>query len=176
MKVALILGSISQKSMTHKIAQFMVEQFPENIQYDVVQIQDLPLYTQDLDSITVPAYERVREQLKTADAVLIVTPEHNRSVPAALKNLLDIGSRPSGQNVWAGKKVAVATASPGSYGGINSGLHIRQILQALGSNVLSAEVYLSQAHTALSEEGKVINERTAGFLGKFAANFVTFIK
>lgn len=112
MKVALVLGSISQKSMTHKIAQFIVKQFPEDIQCDVVQIQDLPLYTQDLDSITVPVYERVREQLKTADAVLIVTPEHNRSVPASLKNLLDIGSRPSGQNVWAGKKLLLQLPLP----------------------------------------------------------------
>ena len=136
-----------------------------------VQIGDLPLYTQDLDSESIPAYERVRAQLQAADAVLIVSPEHNRSMPAAVKNLLDIASRPAGKSLWGGKKTAVITASPGSYGGINSGLHIRQSLQAMSADVMIApEVFLSRAHTALAD-GQVNDERTAAFLNKFAAAF-----
>lgn len=137
-----------------------------------VTIADLPFYTQDLDEETVPVYDRVRAQLKAADTVLIVSPEHNRSIPAAMKNLIDAASRPFGQSVWGGKKTAVVTASPGGYGGINSGLHLRQSLQSLGADVLiPSEVFLGKADAALDENGKVADERTQGFLNKFAAAF-----
>lgn len=124
-----------------------------------------------MDAQSIPAYDRVRAQLQAADAVLIVSPEHNRNMPAALKNLIDVASRPAGASLWAGKKVAIATASPSSYGGINAGLHIRQSLQSLDADVLIApEVFLSRANAAL-DNGKVADERTASFLKKFAVAF-----
>ena len=170
-KIALIIGSLSRASINRTVAQHLAAQAPEGVVVEEVQIGDLPLYTQDLDSESIPAYERVRAQLQAADAVLIVSPEHNRSMPAAVKNIIDIASRPYGQSVWQGKKVAAITASPGSYGGINSGLQIRQSLQSLGANVLiTPEVFLSRANAALSD-GKVADERTAEFLNKFAAAF-----
>lgn len=169
-KIALIVGSISQQSLNRVIANQIVASLPQGFEVEEVKINDLPLYTQDLDAEVIPAYDRVRNQLAQADAVLIVSPEHNRSVPAAMKNILDIASRPFGHSVWANKKVAVVTASPGSYGGIHSGVHLRQILQAMGASVLVApEVYLSRAT-------KEIDERTAGFLAKFATEFANWAK
>lgn len=164
-KIAIIVGSLSQKSLHRHLAQ-QIQQFASaDMSCEYVEIGDLPLYTQDLDSQTIPSYERVRQQIGSADAVLILSPEHNRSVPAAVKNVLDIATRPAGQNLWKGKKVAVVTASPGAYGGINSGLHLRQILQAVGADVLNApEVYLSRASFE-------IDERTQSFLQKFADAF-----
>lgn len=170
-KIALVIGSLSKQSINRAVAEHIAAQAPAGVKIEEVQIGDLPLYTQDRDAQNIPEYDRVRAQLKAADAVLIVSPEHNRSIPAAVKNLIDTTSRPYGQNVWNGKKVAVATASPGSYGGINSGLHIRQSLQSLGADVLIApEVFLSRANAAL-DNGKVADERTAQFLNKFAAAF-----
>lgn len=169
-KIALIIGSLSQKSINRNVAQIICQNAPQDVEIEEVQIGDLPLYTQDLDSQSIPAYDRVRNQIKNADAVLIVSPEHNRSMPAAVKNVLDIATRPFGQNVWAGKKVAVVTASPGSYGGINSGLHLRQSLHAAGATVFSApEVYLSRASLEL-------DERTKEFLAKFASAFFSWAK
>lgn len=169
-KIAVIVGSLSQKSINRHVANDILKHTTADVEIVPVQIGDLPLYTQDLDAVSIPAYDRVREQLATADAVLIVSPEHNRSTPAAVKNVIDIASRPYGQNSWQGKKVAVVTASPGAYGGINSGLHLRQVLQAVGANVLSApEVYLSRASLE-------IDERTAGFLAKFATQFFHWAK
>lgn len=170
-RIALVIGSLAQQSISRAVAQHIAAQAPAGVGIEEVRIGDLPLYTQDLDGETIPAYDRVRAQLQAADAVLIVSPEHNRSIPAAMKNLIDIASRPGGQNVWQGKKTAVVTASPGAYGGINAGLHIRQSLQAVGADVLiGPEVFLSRAHAAL-QEGRVADERTAGFLNKFAAAF-----
>lgn len=169
-KIAVVVGSLSRQSINRNVADEIIKNAPADVEIIPIQIHDLPLYTQDLDAMEIPAYESVRTQLAQADAVLIVSPEHNRSIPAAVKNLLDIGSRPYGKSVWANKKVAVVTASPGSYGGINAGLHLRQILQAVGSHVLSApEVYLSRATLE-------IDERTAGFLAKFANTFFNWAK
>ncbi|MCP2041552.1 chromate reductase [Neisseria sp. HSC-16F19] len=170
-QIALIVGSLAQQSLNRAVAEHIAAQAPAGVSVETVVIGDLPLYTQDRDADTVPAYERVRAQIKAADAVLIVSPEHNRAMPAAVKNLIDIASRPAGQSVWTGKKAAIVTASPGAYGGINAGLQIRLSLQSLGADVLLApEVFLSRANTAL-ENGEVTDERTAGFLNKFAAAF-----
>ena len=172
--IALVVGSLAKQSINRAVAQFVAAQAPAGVTVEEVQIGDLPLYTQDLDSQSIPAYDRVRAQLKAADAVLIVSPEHNRGVPAAMKNLVDAASRPFGQNIWAGKKTAVITASPGNFGGINSGLQLRQSLESLGADVLTtSEVFLSRAHTAL-ENGRVADERTAAFLAKFADAFYTW--
>ena len=170
-KIALVIGSLSRQSINRAVAEHIAAQAPAGVEIEEVQIGDLPLYTQDLDDENVLSYERVRAQLKAADAVLIVSPEHNRAMPAALKNLIDIASRPFGQNVWQGKKAAAITASIGVYGGMTAGLQIRQSLQVLGVDVLTApEVFLSRAAAAL-DNGKVADERTAEFLNKFAAVF-----
>lgn len=169
-KIAIIVGSLSQKSINRQVAMEICKNASTDIEIESVQIADLPLYTQELDATEIPEYERVRGQLASADAVLIVSPEHNRSVPAALKNMIDVCSRPYGKNLWNRKKVALVTASPGAYGGINSGLHLRQILQAVGANVFSApEVYLSKASLE-------IDERTQSFLAKFANAFFAWAK
>ena len=171
-RIALVVGSLSRPSIHRAFAEYIVQQAPAGVTVEEVRIDDLPLYTQDLDSQSLPAYERVRAQIKAADAVLFACPEHNRSIPAAVKNLLDIASRPAGASVWGGKKAALFTASPGTFGGINAGLHLRQVLQAMSANVLvTPEVFLSRAHTLLGEGGQLSDQRTADFLKQFADKF-----
>lgn len=175
-RIALVVGSLSRNSLNRAVAGHIVAQAPQGVHIEEIRIDDLPLYTQDRDQTEPAAYARVRAQLRAADAVLIASPEHNRSIPAALKNLIDIGSRPTGQNVWEGKKTAIVTASPSAYGGINSGLHLRQSLQLLKAELLTApEVFLSRAHTALDESGRIGNESTAVFLDAFATAFYAWV-
>ncbi len=175
MTVGLIIGSLREESINRKFAEYIVSQMPEHVSVEEINIADLPLYNQDYDERDISSYTRVRKQLKAADAVLIVTPEHNRTMPAALKNVIDIGSRPHGDGVWTDKKVAVVTASPGSYGGRASGLDVRKSMQMLSANMMvSPEVYLSRAADSLDEEGKVV-EGTQKFLQKFVSGFVEFI-
>lgn len=173
-KIALIIGSLRKESINRKFAEYIGSQMPENVIVEEVNIADLPLYNQDYDDITIDSYERVREQLKAADAVLIVTPEHNRTMTAALKNVIDIASRPYKQSAWTDKKVALVTASPGSYGGINSGLDVRKSMQMLSAQMMvSPEVYLSQATDSLNDDGSV-TERTQKYLQKFVDALVAF--
>ncbi|MFD1245946.1 NADPH-dependent FMN reductase [Paralysiella testudinis] len=166
--IALIVGSLRRDSINRKVADYITGVAPQRWQISEIEIGDLPLYNQDLDAEPIEAYERVRGQIAAADVVLVVSPEHNRSVPAAVKNILDIASRPAGRGVWAGKKAAVVTASPGVYGGLSAGLHLRQILQALGVSVLVApEVYLSRAFDALDEQGQLTDARALALLNRF---------
>lgn len=172
--IALIIGSLRKESINRKFAEYIVSQIPESLTVEEVNIADLPLYNQDYDDTTIDSYERVRHQLKNADAVLIVTPEHNRTMPAALKNVIDIASRPYKESVWEGKKVAVVTASPGTYGGRVSGLDVRKSMQMLSAQMMiSPEVYLGHATDSLNEDGSV-SERTQKFLQKFVDEFVVF--
>lgn len=173
-KIALIIGSLRKASINRKFAQYIVSQMPENVTVEEVCIADLPLYNQDYDDTTIDSYERVRQQLTAADAVLIVTPEHNRTMPAALKNVIDIASRPYKESVWRHKKVALVTASPSNYGGINSGLDVRKSMQMLSAHMMvSPEVYLSQATDSLNEDGSV-TERTQKYLQTFIDELVAF--
>ncbi|MEN2750146.1 NAD(P)H-dependent oxidoreductase [Psychrobacter sp. FBL11] len=172
--VALIIGSLRKASINRKFAEFIVSQLPDNVTATEVHIADLPLYNQDYDDQTIDSYDRVRKQIKDADAVLIVTPEHNRTMPAALKNVIDIASRPYKQSVWEGKKVAVVTASPGTYGGRASGLDVRKSMQMLSAQMMiRPEVYLGHATDSLDDEGNV-SDRTQKFLQKFVNEFVIF--
>lgn len=172
--IALIIGSLRKESINRKFAEFIASQMPDNVDIKEVHIADLPLYNQDYDDTTIDSYERVRQQLKDADAVLIVTPEHNRTMPAALKNVVDIGSRPYTKSVWEHKKVAVVTASPGSFGGINSGMDVRKSMQMLSAEVMiDPEIYLSRATESLNEDGSV-SERTQKFLQGFVTEFIKF--
>ena len=174
LNIALIIGSLRKESINRKFAELMVSQMPESVVIEEVHIADLPVYNQDYDDTTIDSYERVRKQLKAADAVLIVTPEHNRTMPAALKNVIDIGSRPYKESVWTHKKVAVVTASPGSFGGINSGLDVRKSMQMLSAQMMiDPEIHLSRATDSLNEDGSV-SERTQKLLQRFVTDFVDF--
>lgn len=171
-QIVLLIGSLRADSYNRKVAQYIRSIAPDYWQVSEVEIADLPIYNQDFDDQPIEVYERVRGQIAAADAVLFITPEHNRSVPAALKNVVDIVSRPAGRNVWAGKKAAVVTASTGSYGGINAGVHLRQILQMLGVTVLvQPEVYLTRIQEKVDELGVLNNERTQRFLQQFVHAF-----
>lgn len=174
--IGLIIGSLRKASINRKFAEYIVSQLPEDIEVIEINIADLPLYNQDYDEHDIESYTRVRKQIGAANAILIVTPEHNRTMPAALKNVIDIGSRPHGKSVWTDKKVAVVTASPGTYGGRSSGLDVRKSMQMLSAQMMiSPEVYLGHATDSLDENGEV-SARTQKFLQKFVEGFVEFAR
>lgn len=110
--ILIIVGSLAQQSFNRKVAEFIAAKYASQFQFTFAQIDDLPLYTQDRDANSPASYQRLRAQIKQADGVLIVSPEHNRSIPAALKNAIDIASRPAGEGVWSGKPIAIITATP----------------------------------------------------------------
>lgn len=113
-KIGVIVGSLRKESINRKAANAPTELAPGHLKLTVIEIGQLPIYNQDGDQSPPEEWRQFRERIKAADGVLFVTPEHNRSVPAALKNALDVGSRPYGANAWNGRPGAVVSASPGA--------------------------------------------------------------
>lgn len=174
--VTLFVGSVRKDSLNLKLAKALIALSPQEIKLELVPILGLPLYNPDLDEAPLAEWTALRKRVGRADAVLFVTPEHNRSVPAAMKNAIDIASRPYGANSWAGKPAAIVTASPGAIGGFGSNHHLRQMLVFLDAPAMpQPEAYIGRADTLFDEDGKLINEDTGKFLKAFLAAFVTWI-
>lgn len=166
--VAVLVGSLRKDSLNRKVAHALAELAPANLKLSIVEIGDLPLYNEDIDVTPPPAaYTAFRDQVQQADAVLFVTPEYNRSVPAALKNALDVGSRPYGKSVWNSKPGAVFSVSPGAIGGFGANHHLRQSLVFLNVPCLQQpEAYLGGAGSVFDESG-ALSEKTRPFLQTF---------
>jgi chromate reductase len=121
----------------------------DRLDCDMVEIGDLPLYNQDYDADSPAQYERFREEIRSRDGVLFVSPEYNRGVPGVLKNAIDVGSRPYGHSVWNQMPAAIVTASPGSIGGFGANHQIRQACVFLNMPVMQhPEAYLGHVGDA----------------------------
>jgi chromate reductase len=175
--VAVLVGSLRKASFNRKIAHVLIGLAPESLKLEIVEIGDLPLYNEDLEQEAPPAaWTAFREKVKAFDAVLFVTPEYNRSVPAALKNALDVGSRPYGKSVWSGKPGAIVSVSPGHIGGFGANHHLRQSLVFLNVPALQQpEAYIGGVANLLDEQGELTNEDTKKFLIGFIATFEKWI-
>ena len=174
-KIAVLVGSLRKDSLSRKVAQAIAANAPEGTEFFYPEIGDLALFNQDLEGAPPAQWARFRDEVKSADAVLWVTPEFNRSVPGALKNALDVGSRPYGQSVFSGKPAAVVSISMGGIAGFGANHHLRQSLAFLNMPTLPAEAYIGAAHTLFDANGALTNDDTRKFLAAFAADFGRWI-
>jgi chromate reductase len=161
------------------VGNALVELAPPSLVLERVEIGDLPLYNQDLDAEHRPANEWLafRDQVRGKDGVLFVTPEYNRSVPGGLKNAIDVGSRPYGHSVWAGKPAAIVSNSPGMYGGFGANHHLRQSLVFLDMPAMQQpEAYLSHVDKSFDDAGKLTSDRTRESLTKFLTAFASWVE
>ncbi|MEQ1504805.1 MAG: NAD(P)H-dependent oxidoreductase, partial [Myxococcota bacterium] len=127
-EVAVLVGSLRQASISRQIAHALVASLPPSLHCRFVEIRDLPLYDEDLEADEPRPWRRFRDEIASADAVLFVTPEYNRSVPGALKNALDVGSRPGGKSVWSRRPAGIASVTPYQLGGFGANHALRQAL------------------------------------------------
>ena len=170
--IAVLVGSLRKESFNRKVAKTLVALAPESLQLEILEIGELPMYNQDLDETPPTAWTEFRNRLKLYDGVLFVTPEYNRSVPAVLKNAIDVGSRPYGKNVWDGKPGAVVTVSPGALGGFGANHRLRQSLVFLNVPAMAKpEAYIGGAAKLFDDRGNLTNDSTKDFLKKFMAEF-----
>ena len=179
-KIAVVIGSLRKDSLNRKFAHELIALAPPSLTFDIVEIGELPLYNQDLEEngATAPqAWTHFRQRIKEADGVLFFTPEYNRSVPAALKNAIDVGSRPYGASVWSGKPAAIISVSPGAVGGFGANHHLRQSMEFLDMPLLQQpEAYIGGAANLLGEDGKLNNDSTKQFLKKFADTYAAWVE
>lgn len=177
-KIAILVGSLRKESLNRKMAHALMALSPESLQPEIIEIADLPLYNEDLDEGEhIPqAWSRFREQLSSCEGVLFVTPEYNRSVPGALKNAIDVGSRPYGKSIWSKKPGAVISVSPGAIGGFGANQHLRQSFVFLDIPILQQpEAYIGGAGSLFDAQGNIANEDTKKFLTNFMSTYANWV-
>ena len=144
-RIAIVVGSLREASINRKVARSICAFAAAKLDCAIVEIGDLPLYSQDHDADPPAAYGRFREAIAAADGILFCTPEYNRGVPGVLKNAIDVGSRPYGRSVWDKKPAAIVSASPGGIGGFGANHQLRQACVFLNMPVMQQpEAYLGR--------------------------------
>ncbi len=180
MKIGVLVGSLREGSYNKMLAKAITDRLPEEFESTIVEIGHLPFYNDDFDAEGGKVPEEVkqfREEILACDAILLATPEYNRSTTPALKNALDTGSRPFGKSVWAGKPVAVISASPGAIGGFGANHHLRQSISFLDMPIMQQpEVYFGGVHEKFNEQGEPIDPDTEGFIQLIADSFAKHVK
>lgn len=175
--VAVLVGSLRRESFTRKVAHALAELVPDTLGLDIVEIRQLPLYDQDLEERPPEMWVAFRERVRRADAVLFMSPEYNRSVPGALKNAIDVASRPYGQSAWQGKPGAVISVSPGAIGGFGANHHLRQSLVFLDVPAMQQpEAYIGGAAKLFDDAGRLTNPSTREFLQTFGEAFARWVE
>jgi chromate reductase len=175
-KVAVIVGSLRRGSINEQLARALARLAAPAMELNIVSIAELPVYNPDIDGST-PAADAFRAAVGAADAVLFVTPEYNRSIPAPMKNALDWGSRPYGKACWSGKPAASIGASPGAVGTAVAQQQMRAVMTVLDMQVLSQpEVYIQFKEGLVDPQFNITNDGTKAFLTGFLGRFAGWVR
>lgn len=175
--VAVLVGSLSKESINRKLAQALGKIAGERAEFRYVRLDDLPVYNRDIDSHYPDNFVRLKNDVETADAVLFVTPENNRSVPAVLKNAIDIASRPWGSNSFAGKPGAVIGTSTGAMATALAQQHLRNVCVFVDVLMMAQpEAFVRYHEGLIADDGSVTDESVAKFLGNFVDKYLAWVQ
>lgn len=175
-KIGVIVGSLRKESYNLKTAKALTQLASDSLSFEILDIGNLPMFNEDLEGNPPQEWVTFREKITAVDGYLFLTPEYNRSVPALLKNAIDVGSRPYGQNSWNGKPAAIASVSIGPISGFGANHHLRQSLVFVNvATMAQPEAYIGNATTLFDDEGNLTNESTKEFLRSFMEAFENWI-
>ncbi|HWQ07922.1 MAG TPA: NAD(P)H-dependent oxidoreductase [Holophaga sp.] len=175
-RIGVLVGSLRQASFNRKMAKALAAIAPEGLTLEILEIGQLPFYNQDLDDAPPAAWTEFRKQVAACDGFLFITPEYNRSVPAVLKNALDVASRPYGQSAWDGRPGAVISLTPGALGAFGANHHLRQSLVFLNVPTMQQpEAYIGNAAALFAEDGSFANASIRGFAETFMQAFAAWV-
>ena len=175
-QIAVIVGSNRRDSINRKLANALIKLGAGKLAAKIVRIDDLPLYNQDNEGNLPAEVVRFKDEIAKADGVLIVTPEHNRSMPTVLKNAIDWGARPYGKSVWPGKPGFITGTSPGAISTALVQANLRTVMLGLGMTLLGGESYIQFKPNLVDEASNVTDESTKTFLQGFVDRFATLVE
>ena len=175
-QIAVIVGSNRRDSINRKLARALARLGGGKFEATFARIDDLPMYNQDSEAPLPAEVARFKQDIARADGVLFVTPEHDRSIPAVLKNAIDWGARPYGTSVWADKPAFITGTSPGAIGSALAQQHLRNILVSLGAILLGGEAYVTFKPNLIDEHGALGDENTQKFLQGFVDRFAALVE
>jgi len=175
--VAAFAGSLRVKSYNRGLLRAAVALAPPDVKMHVIDIDDVPLYNADFDDASnpLPPVKRLVDAIVAADALLIVTPEYNNSMPAVTKNVLDWASRFDG--VLEEKPTAMMGASTTGFGTVRGQLHLRQLAAGCDIRFLNEpQLYVSSARTKFDADGNLTDEKTKGQVTALLAALAAFAR
>ncbi len=176
MNILMISGSQRAASFNIHLLKALPELAPEGHEFSLLDYSSLPLFSQDLESPYPAEAAALKEKIRAADGIIISTPEHNRSMPAALKNLFDWTSRPYGENAWKGKRAYVMGTTISTTGTTLAQADVRKVLLYLDAQVMpQPELYVSQAPEKFSEDGTLTDDDTKEHLRAALKRFDAFV-
>lgn len=175
-RIATIIGSLRKDSLNRRVAQALIRLAPDDIEFFDVSIGALPLYDQDDDADQADTVRRLKADIAAADGVLFVTPEYNRSVPGALKNALDHGSRPYGDNSWSGIPAGIIGLSIGGTGTAIAQQHLRSVLAFFDMPIFGQpEAFIHWQDDIVGEDG-LFGDRSRDFFQGWMDGFAAFVR
>jgi chromate reductase len=170
-------GSLRNDSYNRALLRVSADFAPKDTKLDIFDLEGIPPFNQDLEKSMPEKVKEFKAKIKSADAILIVTPEYNYSIPGILKNAIDWASRPSGDNSFDGKPVAVMSASTGMLGGARAQYHLRQVCITLNMYPLNRpEVFVTFANQKFDEKGNLTDEKTKEFIKGLLEALVAWTK
>ncbi|MFA9438890.1 NADPH-dependent FMN reductase [Uliginosibacterium sp. sgz301328] len=175
-----ISGSLRAGSYNSALLRAAQGLMPAGSTLDIGTIRGIPLYDGDVEAAEglPPAVVTLKEAIAAADALLIVTPEYNNSMPGVFKNAIDWLTRPSSDiaRVFGGRPVAIIGASPGGFGTILSQNAWLPVLRTLGMEPwFGGRLMVSRAGTVFDAQGALIDDKVRGQLEQFMAGFVAHL-
>lgn len=174
-RVGVIIGSLSRESINRRLAGALEKLAPPEFEFFEIDYADLPMYNRDLDADYPQVARDLKAAIGSADALMFVTPEYNRSIPGPLKNAIDWGSRPWGENAWEDKPTAVIGASPGKIGTAVAQQTLRSTLSYLNvRQMTSPEAYIQVEPGLIADDATVTDPETEKFLRTFMAKFLEY--
>jgi len=173
LKLGIIVGSNRRESINRKLAQALAKLGSDRFEAKLIQIDDLPMYNQDYETPTPGPVARLKSEIEASDAVLFVTPEHTRSIPAVLKNAIDWAARPWGKSSWPGKPAAVTGATPGNISTAVAQAHLRAMLGG-AMHLMGGETYIQFKPELIDAQNNVTDENVRKFLKEFIDRFADF--
>jgi chromate reductase len=170
-------GSLRQGSYNKALLRAATELVPQDANLEIFDLEGIPPFNQDLEKSMPPKVKEFKAKIKSADAILMVTPEHNYSIPGVLKNAIDWASRPYGDNSFTGKPVAVMSASTGMLGGARAQYHLRQVLVFLDMYPINKpEVFLTFANQKFDDKGRLTDEKAKELIKELLTALVTWTR
>jgi len=172
-----IAGSLRRESYNRAALRAAARLVPEGATLDIFELEGIPVFNQDDEKRPPAPVVDLKRRIREADAVLIVTPEYNYSVPGVLKNAIDWASRPYGDSAWSGKPAAIMGASVGTMGTARAQYHLRQMFVFLNMFTINQpEVMISNAATRFDGQGELVDEATKGFVRQLLENLVAWTR
>jgi chromate reductase, NAD(P)H dehydrogenase (quinone) len=176
-RIGYFVGSLASGSINRTLSKALIKLAPEGLEFNEIPIRDLPLYNSDFDADYPAEGRALKEAVEASDGILFISPEYNRSIPGALKNAIDWGSRPWGTNSFARKPTGIIGASPGGIGTAVMQSNMRSVLSFLDAPQLNApEAYISFKPEAYGDDGEVRDESTQAFLRHYMDEYGAFVQ